>query len=228
MSSPESSEIVSHAGFDWVMIDMEHSTLSLSEVQRHLQALRPGTLSIVRVPSNDETWIKQVLDTGCDGIMVPMVNTVDEAKKAVAVSRYPSAGKRSIGISRAHKYGFGFKDYVFDRSKDLKILIQIEHIDGVRNLDDILKVEGVGAIFIGPYDLSASMGLTGEVSHPDVKAAISSIKLKSMAANIPWGIFGMTPEVVKGEISDGGEWILCGIDSVILSGASGEIVKALR
>lgn len=227
LSSPESSEIMSLAGFDWVMIDMEHSTLSLSDVQRHLQALRPGTLAIVRVPCNDDVWIKRVLDTGCDGIMVPMVKTRSEAEKAVRSFYYPPVGARSVGVTRAHRYGLDFKDYVFERSRDLKLLIQIEHIEGVNNLDEILKVGGISAIFIGPYDLSASMGLTGDVDNKMVQDAIATIIEKCENAGIPWGIFGMTAESVRKEIKRGCAYPLCGIDSVMLSGQARAVVKSL-
>ncbi|MEZ5001284.1 MAG: aldolase/citrate lyase family protein, partial [Bacteroidales bacterium] len=220
-------EIMSMAGFDWVMIDMEHSTLSLDAVQKHIQALRPGVTSIVRVPTNDDTWIKRVLDTGCDGIMVPMVKTRQEAERAVKSLLYPPDGSRSVGISRAHRYGIDFTGYVFGRSHDLKILVQIEHIEGVNNLDDILSVKGISGIFIGPYDLSASMRMMGKVTSPEVRAEIAKIKSKCAGAGIPWGIFGMTPDAVRQEISDGGEWILCGIDSVILSTSARTIAKSL-
>lgn len=227
LGSPEVSEAISLAGFDWVMIDMEHSTLSIAEVQRHIMALRPGTLSIVRVPSNDDTWIKRVLDTGCDGIMVPMVLTRDEAERAARAIFYPPDGTRSVGISRAHSYGFGFNNYVFTGSRDTRLLVQIEHIEGVRNLDEILKVPGISAIFIGPYDLSASMNLMGEVEHERVQSVIREIKSKCAGAGMPWGIFGMKAEHIKNEILEGCRWALCGIDSVLLSQQAASIVEKL-
>jgi len=225
LSSPESSEIMSLSGFDWVMIDMEHSTLSISDVQHHIQALGNPVISIVRVPSNDDVWIKRVLDTGCDGIMIPMVKTSEEAEKAVRSARYPNVGSRSVGITRAHKYGLSFGDYVFKKSKEVRILIQIEHIEGVQNLDSIIRVEGISAIFIGPYDLSASMGLTGDVGNPKVQSVITSIKKICGEAGIPWGIFGMTTDVIKNEIGNGCTWALCGIDSVMLSRGAASIVE---
>jgi len=227
LSSPESSEIMSEAGFDWVMIDMEHSTLSMSDVQHHLQALRPGTTSVVRVPCNDDVWIKRVLDTGCDGIMVPMVKTSEEAERAVRSLRYPPDGARSVGITRAHKYGLSFGEYVFEKSRDVSLLVQIEHIDGVRNLDSILRVSGISAIFIGPYDLSASMGLTGDVASPEVQSAIKTIKDRCREEGIPWGIFGMTTDILRREIQDGCSWALCGIDSVMLSQKASEITREI-
>jgi 2-keto-3-deoxy-L-rhamnonate aldolase RhmA len=226
LGSPECSEIMSLAGFDWVVIDMEHSTLSLESVRQHIQSLKPSTLSIVRVPDNDETWIKRVLDIGCDGIMVPMVKTSEEAEKAVKSAHYPPLGSRSVGVSRAQGYGSQFNNYVFEKSKRVNILIQIENIEAVRNLESILEVKGISAIFIGPYDLSASMGYIGKVDHPEVKDAINKIKLACKKAAIPWGIFGMTPVSLKSEIEEGAEWILCGIDtSFIVTGAENVISK---
>ncbi|HUS86142.1 MAG TPA: aldolase/citrate lyase family protein [Bacteroidales bacterium] len=217
LDSPQVAEMISETGFDWVMIDMEHSTLSAADVQRHVQTLRPGTLSIVRVPSNEEVWIKRVLDTGCDGVMVPMVLTREDAERAVRSMRYPTEGTRSVGVSRALKYGPDFGNYLFKESRELKLLVQIEHIEGVRNLDNIIKVEGISGIFIGPYDLSASLGMTGEVNSEKVQSEIRTIKSKCKEAGMPWGIFGMTPDTIRNEIADGCTYVLCGIDSVILS-----------
>jgi 2-keto-3-deoxy-L-rhamnonate aldolase RhmA len=170
IGSPHVAEMISNAGFDWVLIDMEHSTLSLESVQNTLQVMGDDIITIVRVPGNDEIWIKRVLDTGCDGILVPMVKNAEEAVKAVSSSKYPTEGQRSVGITRAHKFGEKFKEYVTSANIDLIIMIQIEHIEAVRNIDSILEVNGISSIFIGPYDLSASMGLTGQVNHPEVRA----------------------------------------------------------
>ena len=128
MSAPQVAEIISDSGFDWVLIDMEHSSISLENVQIALQIMGDKILKIVRVPGNDAIWIKRILDTGCDGILVPMVNTAGEALQVVQSSKYPLEGRRSVGLSRAHKYGPAFKDYVENANRDLVIMIQIEHI----------------------------------------------------------------------------------------------------
>jgi len=228
MSAPQVAEIISDSGFDWVLIDMEHSSISLENVQNAIQIMGDKILKIVRVPGNDEIWIKRILDTGCDGILVPMVNNEAEAMKVVQSSKYPLEGKRSVGLSRAHRYGPGFSDYVNNANRDLVIMIQIEHKEGVRNIDEILKVKGIDSVFIGPYDLSASMGLTGQLSHPDVKAAITLIKDKCRRAGVPWGIFGMSPDSLVSELNDGCTFPLCGVDSAMLVNTYKETLKALK
>jgi 2-keto-3-deoxy-L-rhamnonate aldolase RhmA len=228
LGSPQVAEMISNAGFGWVLIDMEHSTLSLDAVQVTLQVMGDKILKIVRVPGNDEIWIKRVLDTGCDGILVPMVKTAEEATKALKYSKYPTDGQRSVGVGRAHKFGSVFKEYVTNANDDLIIMIQIEHIDAVRNIDSILAVPGVESIFIGPFDLSASMGLTGQVQHPDVRAAIDLVKNKCRDAGIPWGIFGMSPEAIENEINGDCTFLLCGADVAIISGAYKNLADKLK
>lgn len=225
--APQVAEIISLSGFDWVLIDMEHSTLSLDSVQNALQIIDNKVVKIVRVPGNDEIWIKRVLDTGCDGILVPMVKTAEEAQRVVMASKYPVEGQRSVGLTRAHKYGAAFKEYVSGANIDLVVMIQIEHIEGVKNIDSILKVKGIDSIFIGPYDLSASMGFMGQPDHPDVRKAISLIKKKCGEAGLPYGIFGSTPEAVAGEFKDGCTYLICGVDASIISGAYAEMMKSL-
>jgi 2-keto-3-deoxy-L-rhamnonate aldolase RhmA len=226
--APQVSEIISLTGFDWVLIDMEHSTLSLDAVQNTLQIMGDKVVKIVRVPGNDEIWIKRVLDTGCNGILVPMVKTAEEVKKVVIASKYPVAGQRSVGVTRAHKYGLAFKDYIAGANRNLVIMIQIEHIDGVKNIDSILKVKGIDSIFIGPYDLSASMGFIGQPDHPEVRSAIALVKKKCFEARLPYGIFGATPDALSGEIKDGCKYLLCGIDVSIISAAYGDMIRKLK
>ncbi|MBK8883087.1 MAG: 2,4-dihydroxyhept-2-ene-1,7-dioic acid aldolase [Bacteroidales bacterium] len=228
ISAPQVAEIISDSGFDWVLIDMEHSAISLESVQNALQIMGDKILKIVRVPGKDEIWIKRVLDTGCDGILVPMVNSAAEALKVVQYSKYPPEGRRSVGLSRAHSFGPGFSDYVENANKDLVIMIQIEHRDAVKNIDEILKVKGIDSVFIGPYDLSTSMGLTGQLSHPDVKSAIKLIKDKCRKAGLPYGIFGMTPQGLIPEVKDGCTFLLCGVDAAILVNSYKDLLTTLK
>jgi|WetSurMetagenome_2_1015567.scaffolds.fasta_scaffold05427_3 2-keto-3-deoxy-L-rhamnonate aldolase RhmA len=228
IASSEVAELISIAGFDWVLIDMEHSTLSLDKVQNALQVMGNKVLRIVRVPGNDEIWIKRVLDTGCDGILVPMVNTAESARKVIQSAKYPLEGKRSVGLARAHKFGAGFNEYLESANKNLITIIQIEHIEGVKNIDAILKVKGIDSIFIGPYDLSASMGLTGQLSHPEVLSTIKHIKDKCREAGLPYGIFGMNPVAMVSELQDGCTFLLCGVDTAILLNSYGDMIKILK
>lgn len=228
IGAPQVAEIISDSGFDWVLIDMEHSAISLESVQNALQVMGDKIMKIVRVPGNDEIWIKRVLDTGCDGILVPMVNNAAEALKVVRLSKYPVEGRRSVGLSRAHKYGAGFKEYVENANRELVIMIQIEHAEGIKNIDEILKVKGIDSVFIGPYDLSASMGLTGQLSHPDVISAINLIKEKCQNAGLPYGIFGMTAEPMVSELRDGCTFLLCGVDSALLLNSYKDMLRVLK
>lgn len=213
------AEMISQSGLDWVMIDMEHSALSLNDVQDALPVFGQKMLKIVRVPCNDETWIKQVLDTGCDGIMVPMIKSHEDALRMVQSAKYPPEGRRSVGITRAHGYGLTFTEYVTKANSELVLMAQIEHHEAVSNIDSILKTEGLNAIFIGPYDLSASMGLAGQVTHPDVLDAIGIVKERCRASSMPYGFFGSAPEAVLREAAEGCRYILCGIDIALFSSA---------
>lgn len=228
LTAPESSEIMSDAGFDWVLIDMEHSPMSLSHVEGHLRALGSDVTAIVRVPDNDDVWIKRVLDTGCDGIMVPMVKNAEEARGAVAAALYPPKGTRSVGITRAHRFGTRFPEYLARESAAVEILLQVEHIESVVNIRSIAGTDGLTGLFIGPYDLSASMGIAGKVHDKRVVEAINTVVDECNSRSLPWGIFGATSDALKGWIEKGATWVLCGIDSVMLSARAGEVIKSLK
>ena len=176
LNNPQITEMLSSAGFDWLMIDMEHSTLTIGEVQCLLQSMHPDCISIVRIPGNDPVWIKRVLETGCDGIMVPLVNSEDEARVAVDAAKYPSDGSRSFGVSRAHGYGARFDSYINSANQETVVLIQDEHIKAVNYIEQILSVKGIGGIFIGPYDLSGSLNRIGNISDEEVQKAIDIVK----------------------------------------------------
>jgi len=228
ISAPQVAEIIAMSGFDWVFIDMEHSGISLESVQNAIQIMEGKILTIVRVPLNDEVWIKRTLDTGCDGIIVPMVNSADEARKVVQSSKYPPEGRRSVGLARAHKYGASFKDYVENANRDLLIMVQCEHKDAVKNFDEILKVTGIDSVFIGPYDLSASMGLTGQISHPDVLKAIGLVKDKCRKAGMPYGIYSSDTDDMVSEIKTGCTFLLTGVDSNMLLNSYTDLLKKLK
>lgn len=228
VSAPQVAEIIALAGFDWVLIDMEHSALSLESVQNAVQIMEGKIKTIVRVPLNDEVWIKRVLDTGCDGILVPMVNCADAARRVIEYSKYPTEGRRSVGLARAHKYGMTFKHYVENANRDLIIMIQCEHKDAVSNFDEILEVKGIDSVFIGPYDLSASMGLTGQLTHPEVAEAIRCVKDKCRKAGRPYGIFSMNTETMIAEIKEGCTFLLCGADVNFFINSLTDLVRKLK
>jgi 2-keto-3-deoxy-L-rhamnonate aldolase RhmA len=173
LNHPSIAEIMADAGFDWLCVDMEHSVTDYAEAQQLILAIQSkGIKAFVRVGENNTRIIKRVLDAGADGIIVPSVNSAEEAKKAVDALKYPPIGKRGVGLSRAQKYGFGFENYRDVVSKDIKLIVQIEHIDAIRELDLIIQTDGVDGTFIGPYDLSGSLGKPGQWDDPEVKKAL--------------------------------------------------------
>jgi len=175
LPSPELVEIASDAGFDWLFLDMEHGALEARDVLRLVQAAREPCAPLVRVPENREMWIKKALDTGAAGIIVPHVNSAEDATRAVHWSKYPPEGGRIVGFSRSNRYGTRFQESVESANVETVVIAQVEHIDGVRVIEAILDVSGVDAVFIGPYDLSASLGKPGRIQDPDVREALQAV-----------------------------------------------------
>ena len=164
------AEIMAKAGFEWLVVDMEHSAITLDIAQQLIQVIEGcGAVPLVRVGENNATLIKRVMDAGAYGVIVPMVNTKKEAEAAVNAVKYPPVGTRGVGLARAQGYGNNFEDYRDWIKKESIVIVQIEHIDAVNNLEDILKVRGVDGSIIGPYDLSASLGIPGEFDNTELK-----------------------------------------------------------
>ena len=229
LPSPEIAEIMSMVGFDWLFIDLEHGPHGFMELQRILQAMKPGCSPLVRVPELSESNIKKVLDIGAEGVIVPKVNTAEEAQRAVAYAKYPTQGVRGVGAARAHGYGLNFKDYVEKANEATLVVIQIEHFEGVNHIEEIVKVPGIDVIFIGPYDLSASFGVAGQVEHPLVKVAIDKVEKACAKAGIPMGYFGTSPEAVKTyQDKDGYQLIACGTDSGFLIEKGKSVLEGLK
>lgn len=226
--SPEIAEMLSLCGFDWLFIDMEHGAFGGVTVQRILQAVAGRSQCLVRVPTLDEAWIKKCLDSGANGIIVPHIRSAAEAEKAVAFCRYPPVGSRSVGLSRAQGYGTSFVSYLSQADSEVSVVLQIEHIDAVARIEEIVNVEGIDCLFIGPYDLSASMGMTGQVQEPKVVEAISTVYRYASATKIPMGIFVATSDEASVYIETGYTMIAVGVDLMILSGAAQRIIETLK
>ncbi|HEY4384538.1 MAG TPA: aldolase/citrate lyase family protein [Ktedonobacteraceae bacterium] len=228
LNAPEIAEILSHCGFDWLFIDMEHGALSFPDIQHLIQAVGERCATLVRIPENKAMWIEKVLDIGCDGIIVPSVNTALEAKQAIAAAKYPPVGTRSVGIARAHGYGMAFDEYVTMANGHVSVLIQIEHIKGVENLEEILNVDGIDGVLIGPNDLAGSMNLLGQVNHELVQEAISTIKQICRKRAVPVGLFTRKAEAASREIADGCQIIAVGTDTLLLSNAAMQILATVK
>lgn len=228
LGSPEVAELFALLEYDWMWIDLEHTPLNLERAQSLIQAVAGRAGTLIRVPWNDPVHIKRALDLGCDGVIVPQVRTADEARSAVAAAQYPPAGIRSVGIARAQQYGLKLQDYVLATNESISVVIQIEHIEAVANMPEILQVAGLDAIMLGPYDLSASMGLPGQIGHPDVVAIIDSLAAMLNKKQIAWGAFAPTAESAKGHQKRGASLLTVGTDTIHLWTAAREALAALR
>jgi 2-keto-3-deoxy-L-rhamnonate aldolase RhmA len=228
LPSPELAEIAAGAGFDWLFLDMEHGALGPAEVLRMVQAVREPCACLVRVPENREMWIKKALDTGAAGIIVPHVNSAAEAEQAVVWSKYPPEGCRSVGFSRDSLYGARFQENVEMANARTVVVAQVEHIDGVRAVDSILEVRGVDAVFIGPYDLSASMGKPGRIQDADIGEAILAVASACLAARVPVGIFSAgIPGAVRA-LGSGYTLVCAGIDIGLYSEAARGLIREIK
>ncbi|MBY0474801.1 MAG: 2,4-dihydroxyhept-2-ene-1,7-dioic acid aldolase [Nitrosomonas sp.] len=219
LGHPSIAEIMAAAGFDWLVLDMEHSVLELSEVQSIIQVLDGKQCpAIVRLTSNHPDQIKRVMDAGATGIMVPMIKCAADAKAAVDGVYYPPRGQRGVGLARAQGYGHSFQAYRQWLEENAVIVVMIEHVDAVRAIDSILEVPGIDAYIIGPYDLSGSMGRPGDLDHPDVQAAIAQVLEAGRRANKPGGIHVIEPDpqALQQRIQTGFNFLGYGLDIRIL------------
>jgi len=220
------AEIVADAGFDWLWIDMEHGPLELQNVEAMLRA-RGTAAGIVRAPSNDPVWIKRILDTGADGVLLPHVSSADEARAAVQAAYYPPRGRRSFGVSRAHGYGPRMNDYLGSSADETTVMVQIESAAAVRDIDAILTTDGVDAAVIGPFDLSGSMGHLGDITHPEVAAAIDAVLAAGKKHGVPVGIFCGSAELAQGYLARGFSPIAVGVDCMLLAAAARTLRQSL-
>jgi 2-keto-3-deoxy-L-rhamnonate aldolase RhmA len=212
INSCELAEALSGAGLDWLFFDLEHSTVGLSDVQRMIQAVRPPCLTLVRIEQPEPVYIKKALDTGCYGIIVPQVNTPEIAQLVVDAGKYAPLGNRSVGLSRSVSYGRALASAVKMDNDEKSIIVQIEHAMAVENLEKIINVPGVDGVFVGPYDLSSSMGLIGEVKHERVQAAIDRIAISVRKKGLPLGIFVGSDDALGVERKRGFQFIAVGSD----------------
>lgn len=226
LDAVETVEAITQAGVDWIFIDAEHAPLSAQSVQRILIAKAKNCHALVRLPKNEASCIHQALDSGADGVIIPQVNTKEEAIAAVTAAKYPPIGMRSVGIARAHGYGQDFSSYVENANAQTDVILQIEHIDSVTNIEEILSTKGVDGIFIGPYDLSASMERTGQVDHPDVLECISHIKEAACKRRIPVGLFAANTAAAKKQPDI--DFIAVGTDILFLANAVQTLIKDLK
>lgn len=213
------AEIMAQAGFDWLVVDMEHSVISLERAQEMIQVIEANNvIPLVRLSSNDPVQIARLMDAGSYGVLVPRVNTRADAEKAVSAVKYPPIGNRGVGLARAQKYGQGFDEYREEINEQSTVIVQIEHIDAVNNLREILSVPGVDGLFVGPYDLAASLGIPGDFANPKMVDAVKRIHAISEQLNKAAGIHIIRPDKaeLKKRLEEGFRFIALSFDSMYL------------
>ncbi|MCX6168369.1 MAG: aldolase/citrate lyase family protein [Ignavibacteriales bacterium] len=213
-------EMMAKSGFEWLVIDMEHTATDYYNALQMIQVINIcNCIPLVRVGANDELLIKRVMDSGAHGVIVPMVNTKEDAERAVSYIKYPPFGKRGVGLFRAQAYGMDFGGYQKWVEEESICIVQIEHFKGVENLNDILSVEGVDGFIVGPYDLSGSIGIPGDFNNPNVVELMEEVTKFVKKSNKPGGfhIVHSDHKLLKSKIDDGYKFIAYGDDMVFLA-----------
>lgn len=230
LGHPAVPELMGQSRFDWLTVDMEHSAITLSDAQRLIQVISlSGMTPLVRVGENNPNLIKRVMDAGAHGVIVPMVNNSDDARKAVSSVKYPPAGTRGVGLARAQGYGFDFESYKEWNNLDSIVIAQVEHKDSIENLESILEVDGIDGTIIGPYDLSGSFGYPGEFDRREVSMALEQYEKISRKINKPMGVHVVQPDPVEARkyIDKGYTFIAVGLDILYLGSKCREVMGAL-
>ena len=221
MQIPDSNiaEIMGRAGYQWVAIDMEHGPVAVNQLPDIFRALElGGTLPLARVASPLPINCRQALDQGAAGVVVPMISSAAQLQAIVTECHWPPRGRRGVGFQRANVFGKFFDSYTQEAQESL-VVAQIEHIDAVNNLEAIVKVEGLDAIMVGPYDLSASLGMTGDFENKKYKDVLSKILEVCAEQKVSCGIHVVQPDakMLKQRISEGYTFIAYGVDTVFLN-----------
>ena|SRR5690606_39219851 len=220
LPDPAVAEIVAAAGFDWLFLDAEHGALETRELGTILRAVDHRVPCVVRVAAAAEVPIKKALDLGAAGVIVPQVQSADQAREVVRYARYSPLGARGVGLARAHGYGFAFADYVATANERIAVIVQVEHSRAVDEIDAIVAVDGIDAVLLGPYDLSASLGKMGQVDDPAVVAAIGRVVECCRSAEMPLGIFGVSADAVAPYAARGCTLLVAGVDTLLLGNAA--------
>jgi 2-dehydro-3-deoxyglucarate aldolase len=226
LPSPEIAELLGALGYDWLFIDAEHGAFGMDVAQRLLQAAG-NCPCVVRVPAAEEVWIKKALDIGAAGIIVPQIESAKQAEEVVRCCKYPPQGRRGVGIGRAHGYGLRFKETLAQANESVAVILQAEREEAVRDIDAIAAIPGVDAVLIGPYDLSASLGVMGQVDHPRVVEAIATVRSACLERGVKLGFFGVSAAAVMPYVQQGFTLIAVGSEATLLIRSARESLKEL-
>jgi 2-dehydro-3-deoxyglucarate aldolase len=220
---PAVAEILAEAGFDWIAADMEHTDIDNAAFANLARGMHGrGVAPLARVRENDTLAIRQVLDLGAQGVIVPLVHTPEDAERAVAAAKYPPRGVRGYCFSRMNDWGKDFDTYAAQANDEIAVVVMIESKQGVENIDAILAVDGVDGVFIGPYDLSGSCGVPGQTDHDLVQAGCRRVAEACRKAGKAAGLHVVLPDsaAVEQAVSDGFTFIALGVDTVFLRGGA--------
>lgn len=230
LGSPNAAELLARAGFDWLVIETEHSALDSAQVEHMLMAIQgTETVPLVRLPSSAPVYIQRALDVGAMGIVVPLVRTAEEAKAIVAATRYPPQGTRGFGPLRAAHYMFDTQEYFYRANENLLVVLIVETKEAVQNLEAIAAVPGVDALFLGPFDLCLSLGLDPmKQPHAEVDGVIERLLSVGQKSNVAIGIHAMTPEQLLKRQSQGFRMISYSTDYMMLADAARAGLAAFR
>jgi 4-hydroxy-2-oxoheptanedioate aldolase len=228
-AAPAVAEALGFCGFDFLVVDMEHSPIDLPDTVSLLRAIA-GTPAqpLVRVAWNDQVLVKRVMDAGARNVMFPFIQTADEARAAVSYTRYPPDGVRGVAaIHRASRFG-STKDYLQTANDEVAVVIQLETPAAIGRLKEIAAVPGVDSVFVGPGDLSAAMGHLGNVGHNDVQALIAEAVRGAHAAGKPIGIVGGTPDMLDRFLTYGYDWVALGSDLALMTTRATDWLTMIR
>lgn len=231
--SPVIAELMAISGFDFITIDAEHSPVDIEGSFSLLQAIKsgnPNCRAIVRVSGNSYSENKRYMDAGADGIICPLVKTKEDAECLVEATKYYPLGNRGVGYSRSNNYGLNLSEAISNDNNNTFVCVQIEHIKAIENLEDILSVEGIDAAIIGPYDLSSSMGLFGELDHPRMEEAIDYNLKTCIKKGVLPGIHVVepNPEQVKYRMDQGYKFLAYSVDITMISSLASKGLQQIR
>jgi 2-keto-3-deoxy-L-rhamnonate aldolase RhmA len=230
ISSPEISEAICLLNFDWAVIDMEHSPLDFIDTENLLIGLNCGEpiVGIIRIPLNDPVYVKRALDIGSHGILAPLISSREDAESFVRYATYPPKGIRGVGPRRASRYGLISLDKYMRYSENLLLLIQIETREALENLDDILDVEEIKGVFVGPSDLAANLGVERSFRNPELKRRLEEIVEKASRKKRIIGIMTYTPDEALKAIDMGYNFIALGSDIQALINGFKTFIESLK
>ena len=231
IGDPAIAEILSSSGYEWIAVDLEHGDISLEDFTSLARGMGTGgPVPFARVRQNDPADISGALDRGAMGVIVPRIESAEQARAAVQSARFPPIGRRGFGFARMNSYGRDFAAYAESANESVAVVVMIETRRGVENAGAILAVDGVDGVFIGPYDISGSYGVTGDMQAPVVREACATVVTACQEAGKAAGLHVVSPDqaAIQLAIDDGFTFIALGVDTVFLRTASDEALRIAR